>query len=112
MAFIKESLLPSLPSETKAVLMDNIRFHHSKEVLELLRINGIRPLFIPPYSPRCNPIEEVFSLLKRKFRELEMSQGSFQQHIEAALEELKLFKDLSPYYLHAKKHVQCQALGS
>lgn len=112
LAFLKESLLPSLPSGTKAVLMDNIRFHHSKEVLELLESAGIRPLFIPPYSPRCNPIEEVFSMLKRKFRELELSKGSFLQHVEEAVEELKLFKDLSPYYQHVKEHVQtqCQAL--
>lgn len=114
LTFLKESLLPSLPSETKALLMDNIRFHHSKEVIQLLESFGITPLFIPPYSPRCNPIEEVFSLLKQIFRRVEMSKGSFLQQVETSLEELKLFKDLLTYYLHARNHVQttCQALGS
>lgn len=114
LAFLKNRLLPSLPSQVKALLMDNIRFHHSKEILEVLASVGIKPLYIPPYSPRCNPIEEVFSLLKRIFRDLELFQGSFLDHIESAIEELKLFKDMSPYYLHAREHVQttCQTLGS
>jgi transposase len=112
-AFIKDVLLPSLPSEVQAVLMDNISFHHSKEVLDLLQRKGILPLFIPPYSPRCNPIEEVFSLLKRIFRDLDLRDGSFQKKVRVAVDQLNLYKDFSTYYRHARSHVEetCQSLG-
>lgn len=46
------------------VLMDNIKFHHSHEVLEKLHDIGKAPIFTPPYSPEFNPIENVFSALK------------------------------------------------
>jgi len=52
---------------TVAVL-DNIQFHHSKETISMFDSVGIRPLFVPPYSPEFNAIENVFSLLKRKYR--------------------------------------------
>jgi transposase len=50
---------------TVAVL-DNIQFHHSKETMNAFSIMGIRPLFVPPYSPEFNFIENVFSLLKQR----------------------------------------------
>jgi hypothetical protein len=50
------------------VLMDNVAFHHSRAVAELLLSMGKIPLFIPPYSPEFNPIENVFSYLKWMFR--------------------------------------------
>ncbi len=43
--------------------MDNVRFHKTKEVTEYI-INNNSVLYIPPYSPQFNPIEEVFSQLK------------------------------------------------
>ena len=46
------------------ILMDNLRAHHSKELKEVLDLKGYFPLFTPPYSPRCNPIEKVFGVLK------------------------------------------------
>lgn len=52
---------------TVAVL-DNIQFHHSKETLAAFRVAGIRPLYVPPYSPEFNAIENVFSMLKRQYR--------------------------------------------
>lgn len=105
-AFVKDSLIPSLPEGTKVVLMDNIRFHHSKEVVECLELNGIIPLFIPPYSPRCNPIEEFFSLLKRTFRKVDASNGTFLERIDQSFELLNRYKDMAPYYKHALEHVQ------
>ena len=60
-----QSLISLLPNGVKAIIMDNVAFHRSKKVMGMLETNGILPLFIPPYSPRCNPIEEVFSWMKR-----------------------------------------------
>jgi transposase len=47
------------------ILMDNVRFHHSKVVQELLKKKNVSVLFVPPYSPWFNPIELCFSIVKR-----------------------------------------------
>lgn len=48
--------------------MDNVAFHKSKRILELVTKSRNTILFIPPYSPDFNPIEEVFSKMKAYIR--------------------------------------------
>jgi transposase len=62
--FIEQIQLPS----GSTILMDNLRAHHSKEVLAAGEKKGFVFLFTPPYSPRCNPIEKVFGMLKPSYR--------------------------------------------
>ena len=57
----------NVPSGT-SLLMDNIAFHKSKETLAKIQSKGCSPLFIPPYSPRFNAIENVFSMAKSRYR--------------------------------------------
>ncbi len=52
------------------LLMDNIAFHHSAETRKAIADKGCKPLYIPPYSPRCNAIENVFGVLKHHYRTL------------------------------------------
>jgi len=86
-----KQIVPKFPYQTKAVLMDNVSFHRSYDVVNFLKENGIEPLYIPPYSPRCNPIEEVFSLLKRNFRNLELTERmEFKERIMTSIEKLNL----------------------
>jgi transposase len=58
--------LPVEPS--RYLLMDNIAFHHSKETIAAIQLKGCHALFIPPYSPKFNAIENVFSTLKQRYR--------------------------------------------
>lgn len=64
--FIKE--LPPGCVTGKTIVMDNLRCHHSKETLSAISALECQALFIPPYSPRYNAIEYVFSTLKRMYR--------------------------------------------
>ncbi len=48
--------------------MDNLGSHKGAEVQRLLRAVGARPLFLPPYSPDLNPIEQAFAKLKTLLR--------------------------------------------
>jgi len=48
------------------VVMDNVRFHHSNIVKDFLISNRIEYLYLPPYTPECNPIELVFSVVKSR----------------------------------------------
>lgn len=48
-------------SEQPVLIMDNARFHHSHSVSSWLEENSLDCLFLAPYSPMLNPIEECFS---------------------------------------------------
>ena len=60
------------------ILLDNARFHHSKRAAEIITAKGWTFLFTPPYSPWFNPIEEVFSIVKRHYYKCLNVQDSFQ----------------------------------
>jgi len=65
--FLDTQLIPKL-RDGDVVVMNNLRVHHIEEVEKRLNMVGARPLFLPPYSPERNPIEEIWSLFKRIFR--------------------------------------------
>jgi transposase len=44
--------------------MDNASFHHSDTIERLCVDAGVVLLYLPPYSPDLNPIEEFFAELK------------------------------------------------
>jgi transposase len=48
------------------LVMDNASFHHGEAVKELCLRAGVKLVFLPPYSPNLNPIEEFFGDLKEK----------------------------------------------
>lgn len=50
------------------ILMDNVRFHHSHKVKHLAAARNWDILYVPPYSPIFNPIEGVFSIVKRHYQ--------------------------------------------
>lgn len=41
--------------------MDNVTFHHSHIITDIFKNSTNKLLFIPPYSPDFNPIEQYFS---------------------------------------------------
>ena len=46
------------------IVMDNASFHRSDEVKNVIETHGHQRLFLPPYSPFLNPIENLFNLIK------------------------------------------------
>lgn len=62
-AYVREMLAPSLkPGDV--VILDNLSSHKGKTIRALIREKGAKLLFLPPYSPDLNPIEQVFAKLK------------------------------------------------
>ena len=49
-------------------IMANVSFHKSKEVQRLIKDSSYSNLFLPPYSPFLNPIENMFSKWKEHVR--------------------------------------------
>ncbi|RXW12687.1 hypothetical protein EST38_g13170 [Candolleomyces aberdarensis] len=56
------------PAPNSVVVMDNASIHKSQELREMIEGRGMRLLFLPPYSPDLNPIEEAFSSIKAWIR--------------------------------------------
>jgi transposase len=46
------------------LVMDNASFHHSERVAQLCSDAGVKLVYLPPYLPDLNPIEEFFAVLK------------------------------------------------
>lgn len=64
-AWLKTRLCPRLNTH-HLVIMDNAAFHKSAETAELIEATGATLLFLPPYSPDFNPIEQDFAALKKR----------------------------------------------
>ncbi|KAF5530121.1 hypothetical protein FMEXI_13735 [Fusarium mexicanum] len=52
------------PEEKSVLIMDNASFHHNDELEPMCADAGVELLYLPPYSPDFNPIEEYFAELK------------------------------------------------
>jgi len=53
------------PEPKSVLVMDNASFHHSDTIERLCTEAGVKLLYLPPYSPDLNPIEEFFAELKK-----------------------------------------------
>ena len=65
--FLECFILPD--HKEKTIVMDRHPVHRSKEVKQFMKDNGIKFLYLPPYSPELNPIEEAFSKVKGIIKE-------------------------------------------
>lgn len=65
--WLQEVLLPAIPINTTIVL-DNASIHKSAKTLELVHAKGCKILFLPPYSPDLNPIENCWHTLKSRLK--------------------------------------------
>ena len=66
-AYLEEALCPSLCAG-QVVVMDNLSAHKGEKVRELIEERGCELLYLPPYSPDLNPIEQAFSKIKALMR--------------------------------------------
>lgn len=66
-AYVEQFLVPTLvPGDL--VVMDNLGSHKGAGVRQAIETVGAQLLFLPPYSPDLNPIEQVFAKLKALLR--------------------------------------------
>lgn len=65
--YVRQVLVPTLAAGD-IVVLDNLGSHKSQAVREAIRDVGAHLLFLPPYSPDLNPIEQVFAKLKHLLR--------------------------------------------
>ena len=66
-AYVEHGLLAAL-SPGDVVVMDNLPSHRVAHVRRLIESAGATLLYLPPYSPDYNPIEMIWSKVKRLLR--------------------------------------------
>ena len=69
--YVRQQLVPTLRKED-IVVMDNLSSHKVAGVKEAIESVGAKVIYLPPYSPDLNPIENVFSKLKTLVRKAKL----------------------------------------
>ena len=87
LAYVEQVLVPTL-TPGDIVILDNLAAHKSAAARDAIEATGARMLFLPPYSPDLNPIENAFSKLKAQLRKaaartLEQLWNAIAQAIDA-----------------------------
>ena len=67
LAYVEQVLAPTL-THGDIVIMDNLGSHKVTGVRQAIEAAGARLLYLPPYSPDLNPIEQAFAKLKALLR--------------------------------------------
>lgn len=67
LAYVEQILAPEL-SPGDVVVIDNLGSHKGPAVRQAIETAGATLLFLPPYSPDFNPIENAFAKLKALLR--------------------------------------------
>ena len=68
--YVEKELAPTL-GKGDIVILDNLGSHKGKKARDAIRARKAHLLFLPPYSPDLNPIEQVFAKLKHLMRAAE-----------------------------------------
>jgi transposase len=69
LAYVEQILAPTL-KKGQIVFLDNVSIHKVDGVEEAIAARGACAVFLPAYSPRLNPIEQLFATLKSFLRKM------------------------------------------
>jgi len=84
--YITQILCPTLrPNDI--VIMDNLSAHKNPKIAEYIKERGADLVYLPPYSPDLNPIENMWSKVKQLLRGMEaQTYESLEKGIAKALD--------------------------
>lgn len=99
-AFITQVLAPRL-NYGDVVVLDNVSAHKNSRTKEFLQGLGVEMVFLPPYSPDMNPIEECWSKVKAALRRLEARTVELLDSAIAAAADAVRPEDAAGWFAHA-----------
>lgn len=102
--YLKTVLSPRLKSGD-IVIMDNLRAHKVEGVKEIIMGTGASILYLPPYSPDLNPIENMWSKIKTILRKIK---ARTQDELATAIKFAFTFishEDARGWFLHTNYSV-------
>jgi transposase len=107
--YVERLLAPTL-KPGQIVVLDNLGAHRPKKVRELIEAKGCKLLYLPPYSPDLNPIEEAFAKLKHILRKI--AARTKEALIEAMGRALGAIsaQDVRGFFTHCGYHIPAQQL--
>jgi transposase len=107
-AYVERILVPTLRPGQKIVVMDNLAVHKGERVRKLIEAQeGRELLYLPPYSPDFNPIEEAFSKVKGSLRKAgARTREALVEALGAALEAVTA-EDAWSFFEHCGYTVSC-----
>jgi transposase len=98
--YLEYVALPILGTE-QVLIMDRHPVHCAQAVRNFLRNNHVNYLYLPPYSPELNPIEEVFSKIKHYIKKHKpRTLSALLKTIQESLQIVTL-QDIIGYFNHA-----------
>ena len=88
LAYVGHALVPGLrPGDV--VILDNLQPHKAAGVRGLIEGAGARLLYLPPYSPDYNPIENMWSKVKQHLRSVAArTSEALQEAVWSALDRV------------------------
>ena len=98
--YVRQILVPTLKPDD-IVILDNLGSQKADAVRQAIKAAGARLIFLPPYSPDLNPIEQTFSKLKHFLRKAK------ERTVEATWQRIgSLLQNFSPdecrnYFINA-----------
>lgn len=82
------------------VVMDNLSAHKVKGIQETIEASGAKVVYLSPYSPDFNPIENCWALLKEYLRSVaSRSRDVLETALTTGLEIISV-KDIRSWFAH------------
>lgn len=87
------------------IVMDNASIHKSNPMKRKIESRGYHVMYLPPYSPELNPIEQFWAIVKGKLkRHRLMTEENLSSRIADACNEV-LISDLYGFASHSKRQI-------
>jgi transposase len=101
LAWIRQGLVPLLQPDDW-VILDNLATHKVMGVRQAIEAAGARLVYLPPYSPDFNPIENLWSKVKQILRRL--APRNAEELLQAAATAFAAIStaDCQGFFLHAQ----------
>ncbi len=107
-AYVVERFLAPSLCAGQVVVLDGLGAHRTKRVRDLIEERGAELVFLPPYSPDLNPIEEAFSKIKQLVRKAgARTRDALDEAIGEALSAVTP-QDAAGYFAHCGYRAQDQ----
>jgi len=86
--FVTELLISKL-KPGQFIILDNVSFHKSPELINIIEATGAKLVFLPPYSPDLSPIEKMWSKIKDILkRKKPRTKADFHRELAFAISEI------------------------
>jgi transposase len=109
-AYLEQHLLAPTLRPGQVIVLDNLSAHKGGRVKEIVEGRGCELIYLPPYSPDFNPIEQVFSKVKGLLRKTQArTREALIEAMGRALDAVTV-RDIRGFYWHCGYRLMDQLL--